>query len=92
MHRRIMIQAGRLIYVYGDELQFLASLGDVTIERASHVEPCGTGWQADMAPVGGPVLGTWTTRAEALQAEVEYLTEHMTAIAYQRVAKQRVRV
>jgi len=34
------------------------------------------GWVADMKPVGGPLLGTYLTRAEALAGEREWLTEH----------------
>jgi len=78
-----MVRQGRLVYVYDDSLQFLQSLGEVTVKRASHVEPDGTGWTADMAPVAGPVLGTWATRAEALRAEMEYLTDHMAEVAQQ---------
>lgn len=49
-----------------------------TIERASHVEPTpdGSGWLGDMAPVGGPVLGPFPTRAAALAAEHDWLIEN----------------
>lgn len=34
------------------------------------------GWWADMLPVYGPVLGPFSTRQEALDAEVVWLSEH----------------
>jgi len=36
-----------------------------------------TGWAADLAPVGGPVLGPFARRADALAAEVAWLKEAM---------------
>ncbi len=33
-------------------------------------------WWADMLPVGGPVLGPWATREDALEAEESWLHEH----------------
>ena len=34
-------------------------------------------WQADMRPIGGPVLqGRWYNRQEAIQAEVAYFNQH----------------
>lgn len=44
------------------------------VQRASHVEPTPNGeWEADLSPVGGPLLGPFGTRAEALRAEVDWL-------------------
>jgi hypothetical protein len=50
---------GTLEFVYSDELADVMDLGDVAVCRASHVEPhpTKTGWLADMAPSGGPVIG-----------------------------------
>ena len=57
----------RCIY---DESLDLRALGKLQITRASHVEPDSDGnWWADMGPVGGPVLGPFGTRGEALLAE-----------------------
>ena len=62
--------------IYGEELD-LSSLGSLTISRASYVEPDQHGrWLADMAPVGGPVLGPFNQRSLALAAESAWLDEH----------------
>ena len=51
----------------------LAALGLLHIERASHVEPTPEGqWLAQI--IGGPVLGPFPTRSEALAAEVDWLS------------------
>ena len=55
--------------VYGEELD-LREIGKLQITRASHVEPDAEGfWWADMGPVGGPVLGPFKNRTEAVGAE-----------------------
>jgi hypothetical protein len=42
------------------------------------VEPTDDGkWTADMAPSDGPILGPFVTRAEALDAESDWLHEHV---------------
>jgi hypothetical protein len=63
--------------VYGEDLD-LAVLGEVQIRRASHVEPDRSGrWWADLSPVGGPMLGPFTHRSLALEAEVDWLHLHL---------------
>lgn len=54
----------------------LAKIGIAEMRRASHVEPLGTQWTADMSPVGGPTLGPFDTRSEALAAEVDWLEKN----------------
>ena len=55
----------------------LAALGRPTIARASHVEPGPDGrWTADLTPVGGPVLGPFGRRIQALEAEHDWLERH----------------
>ena len=67
--------AGDIRCIYGEELD-LRELGQLTITRASHVEPDRDGfWWADMGPVGGPVLGPFKNRTEALGAERGWLLE-----------------
>jgi hypothetical protein len=57
-----------------DEALDLRELGRLAITRASHVEPDLDGnWWADMGPSGGPVLGPFRSRSEALAAEREWL-------------------
>jgi hypothetical protein len=52
----------------------LTSLGSLSIQRASHVEPDEVGqWWADLAPVQGPRLGPFTRRSAALDAERQWL-------------------
>lgn len=64
--------------IYSDALRPFMAAGEATIRRASHVEPTADGrWEADMAPVGGPVLGPFEERAAALDAEVAWLREHV---------------
>lgn len=66
---------GGLHFVYDDELVPLLDLGASSIRRASHVEPAPGGWTADLSPVGGPVLGPFILRAQALAAERRWLEE-----------------
>jgi len=66
---------GTSAFVYHDALAPLAQRPGAVTTRASHVEPCPGGWSADMRPSGGPVLGPFTLRAEALAAEREWLSQ-----------------
>lgn len=67
---------GTVEYLY-DEAINLASIGQLTIARASHVEPNAEGqWTADLTPANGPVLGPFRTRTDALHAERIWLEEH----------------
>lgn len=60
-----------------DETFPLTCLGRLSIRRGSHVEPTADGtWTADLAPVGGPLLGPFPTRSEALVAERVWLNTH----------------
>jgi hypothetical protein len=60
-----------------DEALDLATLGRLSIRRASHVEPTPEGrWQADLRPVSGPLLGPFDRRSEALNAEHAWLDLH----------------
>lgn len=66
--------SGALIFIYDDSLEFLKTLGNFSIKRASHVEPTEDGrWTAEM--LDGTVLGPFDLRKDALEAEVEYLKE-----------------
>ena len=62
--------------VYNEQIN-LASLGELNIRRASHVEPNDQGkWIADMSPVEGPTLGPFDSRSIALEAEQRWLSQH----------------
>lgn len=75
----LFIRPDGTIQAIYDEALDLSTIGAVTIRRASHVEPAanGPGWTADLTPVGGPVLGPFARRSEALDAEIAWLGEHL---------------
>ena len=59
----------------------LSRLGSIKIRRGSHVEPIAGGkWIADMSPVGGPKLGPFAVRSQALAAERRCLEKHWLPI------------
>ena len=74
---QIIVQSdGSLRCLYSEELD-LRGLGQLTITRGSHVEPTTAGqWTADLAPVGGPLLGPYVNRSQALEAERQWLEQH----------------
>ena len=60
-----------------DEAIPLPALGRIKIRRGSHVEPVPGGkWMADMSPVGGPLLGPFPFRSQALSAERRWLEKN----------------
>jgi hypothetical protein len=68
--------SGSVHCVYGEAID-LAALGRLTIRRASRVEPDDDGkWWAELAPVGGPMLGPFDQRGQALEAERAWLEAH----------------
>jgi hypothetical protein len=72
----LVVDAGGDVRCIYDEVLDLRELGQLQITRASHVEPDADGyWWADMEPSGGPVLGPFTSRSEALRAEREWLED-----------------
>jgi hypothetical protein len=72
----VIDRRGDVRCVYGEEID-LALLGQLSIRRASHVEPDSDGrWWADLAPVGGPRLGPFDRRTEALACEARWLNVH----------------
>ena len=69
----IVAADGRLRCLY-DECLDLSAFGRPSIQRGSRVEPTEDGrWTADLAPVGGPVLGPFPCRSAALEAERRWL-------------------
>lgn len=76
--RIIVGQEGDLQFIYDDELIELLCEGEPIIVRASHVEPNTRGqWLADLGPSGGPILGPFPLRNQALAAEVEWLEQNV---------------
>jgi hypothetical protein len=71
---------GQVRCLYGEELD-LGSLGSPTICRVSHLEPteCGR-WTADLSPIGGPILGPFAQRSQALVAEARWIEAHLPSI------------
>ena len=71
--RLVIEPGGRVRCLYGEAVD-LASLGVLSIRRASHVEPDREGtWWADLSPLGGPRLGPFAQRSLALAAEATWL-------------------
>ena len=76
----IYIEAdGAVRAIYDDVLTELLDPADMRVCRASHVEPAAGGWTADLALMGGGVLGPFRTRAEALAAERRWLDKRLEA-------------
>jgi hypothetical protein len=72
----VIDKGGTVRMIYGESIDACA-IGRVEIHRGSHVEPTSEGqWTADLSPVGGPILGPYPLRSEALQAEVAWLSRH----------------
>jgi hypothetical protein len=68
---------GNVMCLYGEALD-LTRLGKLSLRRASHVEPDEEGqWWADLAPAGGPRLGPFDKRSQALAAETDWLHCHV---------------
>lgn len=75
----VVSPCGEARCVYGEAID-LYTLGDLTIQRASHVEPDEQGrWWADLLPVSGPKLGPFSRRSDALDAEAEWLRANWLA-------------
>jgi hypothetical protein len=74
---KVLIRPDGIARAIYDEAIDLGVLGQLTIKRASHVEPddCGR-WRADLTPVTGPILGPFDRRSEALEAERDWLLQH----------------
>jgi hypothetical protein len=74
--RLVVEPGGRVRCLYGEAVD-LASLGVLSIRRASQVEPDGEGtWWADLTPLDGPRLGPFARRSLALAAEQAWLEQN----------------
>lgn len=71
---KLYIQTGGSLTSIYDETLDTRGLGPQEIRRASHVEPNAEGnWTADLRPMGGPTLGPYPRRCQALAAELAWL-------------------
>jgi hypothetical protein len=71
---------GQVRCLYSEALD-LGALGPLTIRRASHVEPTDIGrWTADLSPLGGPTLGPFAQRSQALVAEARWIEGHLPSV------------
>ncbi len=76
MMELLISSQGDMRCIYGEAID-LAALGSISIRRASHVEPDEFGrWWADLSPVGGPKLGSFIRRSQAIKAELQWLNDH----------------
>jgi hypothetical protein len=67
---------GGIRCLYGEAIA-LHQMGELSIHRASHVEPDTKGrWWVDLKPVEGPVLGPFLQRSQALEAESAWLEKN----------------
>jgi hypothetical protein len=81
VHEISIDPGGTLRFIWADELADLVELGASEIHRASHVEPAAAGgWTADLGPVGGPALGPFRLRGDALRAERDWLGRHIATL------------
>jgi hypothetical protein len=72
----VISPSGQIRCLYDETIE-LATLGTLTIQRASHVEPAADGrWFTDLAPSNGPLLGPFSRRSDALMAEATWLSAH----------------
>jgi len=72
MKHKIVVRAGTITTRYTESLPVADLGGQAVIERAAEVEwsPVAKGWTVQL--VDGPVLpGAWTSRQQALDAEIE---------------------
>jgi hypothetical protein len=74
---QLLISIGGALRCLYDEAIDLSSLGQLNISRGSHVEPDHEGhWFTDLAPTGGPKLGPFSCRSQALVVERSWLEDH----------------
>jgi hypothetical protein len=74
---QLLIQPDGGVRCIYDEAINLSALGRVQIRRASHVEPNDDGrWFADLDVSGGPCLGPFDRRSDALAAELRWLCDN----------------
>ena len=68
--------SGQVRCLYAETIP-LTSIGSLSIRRVSQVEPETDGWYADLARSGGPKLGPFLLRSQALEAEEAWIEEQL---------------
>lgn len=72
-----MTPQGDVHCLYSEDID-LSCLGSLAITRASYVEPDLQGqWFADLSPVGGPKVGPFAKRSDALTGEQDWLVSNL---------------
>lgn len=75
----VIESTGQVRCVYTETID-LTALGVLAIQRGNRVEPDAQGqWFADLRLVGGPCLGPFGKRSDAVAAEVGWLESHWLA-------------
>lgn len=81
----IVIADGNLTTIYNESIDLSALTselgGEMSHHRASHVEPDGAGWKVDLSPVGGPAMGGFSLRSDALEAESKWLNNNLERLS-----------
>ena len=69
---------GTAVMIYTVDID-IAALGNLqSITRASLIEPTNRNqWAADMRPIGGPVIGAFDKRSDALTAEIYWIEKYI---------------
>lgn len=73
----IISPEGQIRLIWDDSLADLCQEGQTRIRRAGHVEPVRGEWFADCRPVGDTVHGPFRLRQEAIDKEIEVVTEKL---------------
>lgn len=77
----IFLPNGKIVSIYQEAVD-LSACGRAHHQRASYVEPTDSGeWLVDLSPVGGPKMGPFGLRSEALTEEVAWIERHLEEIA-----------
>jgi hypothetical protein len=77
----VIDRQGSIRCIYSEMID-LRQLGQLAIQRASHVEPDVEGqWWADLSLVAGPLLGPFVLRTQALAAELSWLSDHLSGLS-----------
>jgi hypothetical protein len=72
----VIDRQGQIRGIYSEAID-LAAYGQLSIRRASFVEPDALGkWWADLSPVNGPRIGPFDRRSQALDVERIWLESY----------------